>query len=55
MQGLQKGRILLDCLEENEKAGIAYHREGIIGDYDEFDDLEELIDYIKTGKRQKGI
>ena len=42
---------LLDCLERNEKAGIVYHREGIMGDYDDFDDLEELIQFIKTGKR----
>ena len=42
---------LLDCLERNEKAGIVYHREGIMGDYDEFDDLEKLIGFIKTGKR----
>ena len=40
-----------DCLERNEKAGIVYHREGIMGDYDDFDDLEELIQFIKTGKR----
>ena len=26
---------LLDRLEANEKAGIVYHREGIMGDYDE--------------------
>ena len=38
-------------LERNEQAGIVYHREGIMGDYDEFDDLEELITYIRTGKR----
>lgn len=42
---------LLDCLERNEKTGIIYHREGIMGDYDEFDDLEELINFIRTGKR----
>ena len=42
---------LLDCLEENEKKGILYHRQGIIGDYDEFDDVEMLIEFIKTGKR----
>ena len=42
---------LLDCLERNEKAGIIYHRDGIIGDYDNFDDLEALIQFIKTGKR----
>ena len=42
---------LLDCLERNEKAGIVYHREGIIGDYDDFDDTGKLIDYIRTGKK----
>ncbi|MBE6765810.1 MAG: DUF3795 domain-containing protein [Ruminococcaceae bacterium] len=42
---------LLDCLEENEKRGVVYHREGINGDYDDFDDVEELIEFIKTGKR----
>ncbi len=41
---------LLKCLEENEKNGVVYHREGIIGDYDDFDDLEELISFIKNGK-----
>lgn len=42
---------LLDCLAENEKRGIVYHREGINGDYDNFDDVETLIEFIKTGKR----
>ena len=42
---------LLDCLERNEKAGIIYHRQGITGDYDDFDDTEKLIGFIKTGKR----
>ena len=42
---------LLNCLERNEKNGIVYHREGIVGDYDDFDDVEELISFIKTGKR----
>lgn len=42
---------LLDCLERNEKAGIVYHREGIIGDYDDFNDIEALIQFIKTGKK----
>lgn len=42
---------LLDCLERNEKSGIVYHREGIMGDYDYFDDIEELIQFIKTGKK----
>ncbi|MCM1307634.1 MAG: DUF3795 domain-containing protein [Butyrivibrio sp.] len=43
---------LLDCLERNEKNGVVYHREGINGDYDDFDDTEKLIEFIKTGKRQ---
>lgn len=38
---------LLDCLEINEKNGITYHRSGITGDYDDFDDAEELIEFIK--------
>ncbi len=42
---------LLDCLERNEKNGVVYHREGINGDYDDFDDVESLIEFIKTGKR----
>ena len=42
---------LLDCLERNEANGIVYHREGINGDYDDFDDVEALIEYIKTGNR----
>ena len=44
---------LLNCLERNEQAGIVYHRNGIMGDYDEFDDLETLISFIKTGKRSE--
>ena len=43
--------MLLDCLERNEKAGIVYHREGITGDYDDFDEAEKLVEYIRTGKR----
>ena len=31
------------------KNGVVYHREGINGDYDSFDDVEELISFIKTG------
>ena len=46
---------LLDRLEENERCGIVYHREGIMGDYDEFDDLEELIRFISTGKRDDEV
>lgn len=42
---------LLDCLEANEKAGVIYHREGINGDYDDFEDVEKLIEFIRTGRR----
>lgn len=42
---------LLDCLEQNEKNGVVYHRDGIIGDYDDFENADELIQFIKTGKR----
>lgn len=42
---------LLNCLEENERKGIIYHREGIMGDYDGFDDIEKLIKFIKTREK----
>lgn len=41
---------LLDCLDRNAQNGIVYHREGIIGNYDDFDDADKLIDFIKTGE-----
>lgn len=44
-------KYLLDCLERNEENGIIYHREGINGDYDDFDDYEKLIEFIKNGHR----
>lgn len=40
---------LLDCLERNERNGVLYHQEGINGDYDSFDDVYELINFILTG------
>ncbi len=43
---------LLDCLERNEKHGVVYHREGTTGDYDGFDDVEQLIAFILSGPRQ---
>lgn len=43
--------MLLDCLERNENGGVVYHRNGIQGDYDEFDDAEELIAFIRFGKK----
>ncbi len=42
---------LLDCLERNGKNGVVYHRSGIIGDYDDFEDIESAIAFIKTGKK----
>ena len=42
---------LLDCLERNEKNGIVYHREGIVGDYDDFEDVDKLIEFIRIGKK----
>lgn len=44
-------KYLLDCLERNERNGIVYHRSGINGDYDNFDDTEKLIEFIKTGRK----
>lgn len=44
---------LLNCLERNEKNGIIYHRQGIIGDYDDFNNIEDLILFIKTGKEYR--
>lgn len=43
--------MLLDCLERNEKNGVVYHREGINGDYDDFDDVQLLMEFIMTGRR----
>lgn len=42
---------LLDHLERNEQNGVIYHREGFLGDYDDFTDAETLIHFIKTGKK----
>lgn len=41
---------LLDCLERNEANGVVYHREGFNGDYDTFEDVDALMEFIKTGK-----
>jgi hypothetical protein len=43
---------LLDCLEQNERRGIVYHREGHTGDYDGFTDAEQLIAFLRTGQRE---
>lgn len=42
---------LLDCLERNEKNGVVYHRDGINGVYDDFDDVDQLMNFILTGVR----
>lgn len=42
---------LLDCLERNEQNGVVYHRDGLLGDYDDFTDAEALIRFIRTGRR----
>lgn len=42
---------LLDCLERNERNGVVYHRQGITGDYDDFENVEKLINFIKAGKK----
>ena len=42
---------MLDCLERNEKTGVLYHREGINGDYDDFEDVEALISFIQSGNK----
>ena len=38
-------------VERNESRGVVYHRQGILGDYDEFDNVEALIRFLKTGER----
>lgn len=43
---------LLDCLERNEANGVVYHREGVKGDYDNFETAEALMKFIKTGNSQ---
>lgn len=35
--------------------GIVYHRNSIVGDYDDFDDVEKLIYFIKNGKGKNFI
>lgn len=42
---------LLDRLEINEKNGVVFNREDFTGDYDDFDNLEQIIDFIRTGKK----
>ncbi|MDD3919958.1 MAG: DUF3795 domain-containing protein [Eubacteriales bacterium] len=37
----------LDRLEANEKKGVVYHRDGIVGDYDACKDAEEVVAMLK--------
>ena len=46
--GMEK---LMECLGNNEKRGVVYHRDGIVGDYDECADLNELMRFIETGEK----
>ena len=42
---------LMECLEQNEKAGIVYHYPGkLTGDYDQFSTEAEIIRFIIDGK-----
>ncbi len=41
---------LLQCLENNEKCGIIYHRTGINGDYDQCKTQDELFAMLKRGE-----
>ena len=34
-----------------EKKRIVYHRDGVNGEYDDFNDVEQLINFILTGVR----
>lgn len=47
---------LYQCLERNDKQGILYHYEGgHLGDYDQFTNEDELIDFILHGKVKEKI
>ncbi len=41
---------LFECFERNEKNGIIYHISGISGDYDNFENVTELLNFIENGK-----
>ena len=43
---------LLDRLEQKEAAGVVYHRQGITGDYDGFDDPDALVHFILNGTQE---
>ncbi|MDO5110679.1 MAG: DUF3795 domain-containing protein [Clostridia bacterium] len=37
----------MDRLEENEKKGVVYHRAGVVGDYDDCQNAQEVIAMLK--------
>lgn len=39
---------LLERLEKDEQNGVVYHREGIVGDYDDFASADELIAFLRS-------
>ena len=39
------------AMDAVKTAGVVYHREGLNGDYDAFEDVEMLIEFIKTRNR----
>ena len=39
---------LLDALARGERRGVVYHRAGVTGDYDNFDDLDALFRFLLT-------
>ena len=41
---------LMECLEENEKRGVVYHRGGIEGDYDDPVRIKELLEPLDKGE-----
>lgn len=44
---------LLDCLERNELQGMVYHYPGgHVGDYDQYDTVEDIIHVILHGKEK---
>ena len=43
------------CLERDERNGAIYHRDGITRDYNNFDDVETLIEFVRTGEQHERI
>ncbi len=44
---------LLECLKRNEENGVVYHYQGShIGDYDQFETEEEIMDLIMYGVKE---